>query len=77
MEEELIECQREKERLEEHLAICQREIRRLHGVARAYEWERRKLEEFIQSKIQAEDTDANLVKHLQEINDYLQQLQEE
>ena len=75
--EELMEYQRENERLEEHLAICQREIRRLRDLARGYDWERRKLEEFIQSKIQAEDTDSSLVKHLQEIYDYMQQLQED
>lgn len=71
MEEELMQYQRENERLEDNLLTCQREIRRLHAVVREYEWENRKLEEFIQSKMQDDVLSDETVCVLQEIYDYI------
>lgn len=77
MDDELMECQREKERLEEDLSMCQREIRRLRDVIRHCDWERRQLEEFIQNKIQEGGFSDDVVRNLQEVHDCMQELGKE
>lgn len=71
MDDELMECQREKEKLEKNLAMCQQEIRRLHQVVRNCVLKNNRLEEILKAKMQMENTSDDGKRNLQEIWDYL------
>lgn len=71
MDDELMECQREKAKLEKDLTICQQEIRRLRQVIRNCELENRGLEDFVKAMMWIGNVSDEVICNLQRILDYM------